>query len=105
MIELHRSLRALHPRHVADTRQRAIGRAQLQVGETGRIAPDAVVTANDDRNAFLTFGHDPGPHALDLCAQRVLELVDRHPEPPRRRAVDVELEIVHIVVGDRQDLR
>lgn len=53
MIQLHWSLGALDPCHIADPRQRAAGGAQLQVGKTGGIGAEAFIAADQDRNALL----------------------------------------------------
>ena len=105
MVELDRPLRARDPRHVADARERAIRRAQLQIGEARGVFPKALIASDDDRRPLLPFRHDTRAHPLDLSAQGILHLVDRHSEPPGRCAVDVELKIVHAVVGDRQHFR
>ena len=71
-LELHRTLRMLHLRHVADPGERSTRRHDLQVFKPGRIIADAFVTADDDRDPLLTFGDDTGPNAFHLCAQGVL---------------------------------
>jgi hypothetical protein len=85
--------------------QLAAGAAIGLVGKAlrGLLAVSARA-ADQDRHAAQAIGHHARAHAFHLRAHGVLQLVDRHARAARGDAVDVDLEIIHLVGGHGQRL-
>ena len=101
-VHLHRAIHALEGRHLRQRDPFARPERDVERLEQRGRAADLVLAAQQYRRAPRAFDHRSHPHALQLAAQVVFDIDHRQPAMTGLETIDVDLQILHAFVGQRE---
>ena len=100
-IDLHRTCGAFQLSDADQGDRVAVLGGDAHGPEIGRRRANAFGPSQHDRRAAVALDDDSGTLPLDLCPQRVLDLIDIQTEPPGLKAVHCHAQVLHTIVLNR----